>query len=62
MNDPPVEILLVEDDPNDVELTLHALKKFNIVNSLHVLRDGAEALGFILSAGANEGRYVEGVL
>jgi two-component system response regulator len=42
-----IEILLIEDNPNDVELTLHALKKNNIANQIHVARDGAEALDFI---------------
>jgi two-component system, response regulator len=43
----PVEILLVEDNPNDLELTLHALKKNNIANRIHVASDGEEALDFI---------------
>ena len=51
-----VEILLVEDNPNDVELALHALKKNKISNHIHVVRDGAEALEFIFSAGAYSGR------
>jgi two-component system, response regulator len=42
-----VEILLVEDNPPDVELTLHALRKNNIANSVHVVRDGEEALDFL---------------
>src|SRR5450759_3978865 len=46
-----IEILLVEDNPNDVELTLHALKKNNIANSIHVARDGAEALEFLFGTG-----------
>lgn len=52
MEDRPVEILLVEDNPNDVELALHALKKKNIANRIEVVRDGAEALEFIFAAGA----------
>jgi two-component system, response regulator len=51
-----IEILLVEDNPNDVELTLHALKKNNIANSIHVVRDGAEALEYLFSSGADAGR------
>lgn len=39
-----VEILLVEDNPADVELTLRALKKNNLANRIHVARDGVEAL------------------
>jgi len=47
-----VEILLVEDNPNDVELTLRALKKHNLANKVHVVKDGAEALEYILATGA----------
>ena len=39
-----VEILLVEDNPNDVELTLRALQKQNLSNKVFVVKDGAEAL------------------
>jgi two-component system response regulator len=46
-----VEILLAEDNPNDVELTLHALQRHNLANRIHVVRDGAEALGFIFCTG-----------
>jgi two-component system response regulator len=44
-------ILLVEDNPDDEILTLRALKKANIVNRIEVVRDGAEALDFVFSAG-----------
>jgi len=44
---PNVEILLVEDDPADVELTLHALRHNNLANRIEVARDGEEALEFI---------------
>jgi len=54
-----VEILLVEDNPNDEELTLRALKKNNIANNVHVVRDGAEALDFIFASGIYAGRRVE---
>jgi two-component system response regulator len=47
-----VEILLAEDNPNDVELTLHALRRHNLANRIHVVRDGAEALEFIFCTGA----------
>lgn len=46
-----VEILLVEDNPNDVELTLRALKKQNLVNKVHVARDGVEALDYVFATG-----------
>lgn len=59
MTEQPVEILLVEDNPNDVELTLHALKKHNLANRIHVVRDGAEALDFIFGSGAYAGRRLE---
>jgi CheY-like chemotaxis protein len=42
-----VEILLVEDDADDVELTVHALRSENMANQIHVVRDGAEALAFL---------------
>jgi two-component system, response regulator len=45
-------ILLVEDNPDDVELTLRALKKNNIANEVVVAQDGAEALEFLCGAGA----------
>ena len=47
MSESSVEILLVEDNPNDVELTLHAFKKHHLCNNIYVARDGAEALEFI---------------
>ena len=46
-----VEILLVEDNPVDVELTLHALRHNNLANQIQVVRDGEEALDFILCRG-----------
>lgn len=48
----PVEILLVEDNPSDEELTLHALRKHHLVNEIFVTRDGAEALDFLFRRGA----------
>ena len=48
----PVEILLVEDNPNDLELTLHALRKNNIANHIHVVSDGEEALDFVFCENA----------
>jgi two-component system, response regulator len=49
--EPTVEILLVEDNPNDVELALRAFKKNKLVNRVHVARDGEEALDFIFCKG-----------
>ena len=51
MNRNEVELLLVEDDPNDVELTLIALRKHNLANKIHVVRDGEEALDFLFCRG-----------
>ncbi len=44
-----IEILLVEDNPDDVELTLRALKKHNLTNKVHVARDGEEALAYFFA-------------
>jgi two-component system response regulator len=54
-----VEILLVEDNPNDVKLTLHAFKKQNLANHVKVVRDGAEALEFIFCTGRFADRNIE---
>lgn len=56
MTDRKIEILLVEDNAEDVELTLHALRKENLANSIHVARDGEEALDFLFCNGAHAGR------
>ena len=42
-----VEIMLVEDNPDDLELTVRALRKSNFTNPIRVLRDGAEALDYL---------------
>jgi two-component system response regulator len=44
-----IEILLIEDDPDDAELTIHALRKNNLVNDLHHIDDGEKALEFLFS-------------
>ena len=49
-------ILLVEDDPNDVVLTIRALEKSNILNQVLVARDGAEALDYLFGTGTYAGR------
>ncbi|HTF87621.1 MAG TPA: response regulator [Planctomycetota bacterium] len=54
----PVEILLVEDDPQDMEMTRRALMKANLANHLALARDGAEALDFIFCEGAHAGRSI----
>ena len=48
-------ILLVEDNPDDEALTLRAFRKNNIRNPVHVARDGAEALDYLLGTGAHAG-------
>ena len=53
-----VELLLVEDNPQDLELCLRALAKANLANRIHVARDGAEALEFIFCEGAYAGRKI----
>ena len=54
-----VEILLVEDNPQDLELTLRALRKGNLTNRIQVARDGAEAMEFIFCEGEHAGRQIE---
>jgi len=54
--DEQVEILLVEDNPSDVKLALHAFKTNNLANRVHVVRDGAEALEFIFATDRYSGR------
>lgn len=54
-----VEILLVEDNPSDIELTLHSLRSSNLSNRIEVVRDGAEALNFIFCTGPYSHRQIE---
>lgn len=56
-----IDLLVVEDDPHDAELTLRALMKANLLNRVHVVRDGVEALEFLFGEGRHEGRRVEDV-
>lgn len=51
-------VLLVEDNPDDEVLTLHALKKNGISNQVMVARDGVEALDYVFARGIHEGRDV----
>ncbi len=54
-----IEILLVEDNPDDVELTLRALKKHKLANKVLVAKDGAEALEYIFATGAYADRNID---
>lgn len=54
-----IEILLVEDSPEDMELTCRALKNANLGNHIQIARDGAEALDFIFCEGLHAGRRIE---
>lgn len=55
----PVEILLVEDNPQDLELTQRAFRKANLTNRIHVARDGAEALDYIFCEGPHCARTMD---
>lgn len=54
-----VEILLVEDNPQDLELALRSLRKANLANNIQIARDGAEALDFIFCEGQFANRQIE---
>src|SRR4030043_1322691 len=54
-----IEILLIEDNPNEAEFTIRALKEYNLVNKLVWLKDGEEALDFIFAQGQYVGRSIE---
>jgi len=58
-----IEVLLVEDNPLDAELTMRALGKHNLSNKVYWVKDGVEALEFLFSAqGPNENHHVKVVL
>jgi CheY-like chemotaxis protein len=54
-----IEILLIEDNPTDAELTICALKEANLANNLIWVKDGAQALDFIFCRGSYAGREME---
>lgn len=54
-----VEILLVEDNPRDLELTLRVLRKNNLANSIVTVTDGEQALDFVFGRGAYAGRNID---
>jgi CheY-like chemotaxis protein len=51
-----IEVLLVEDNPRDLEMTMRAMKKNNLANRIIAVQDGAEALDFVFGTGAYAGR------
>jgi len=53
-----IEILLIEDSPEDVEITLRAFDKYHLANKIHVLRDGEEALECLFGTGRYAGSPV----
>jgi len=55
----PVDILVVEDNPHDLEMTLRGLQKAHLVNHIEVARDGVEALDFIFCEGPHAGRDID---
>jgi CheY-like chemotaxis protein len=59
MNTGKLDILLVEDNQDDMDLALHALKREKLANNIYVARDGEEALDFILCRGAFAHRSFE---
>jgi CheY-like chemotaxis protein len=59
MNLGKIDLLLVEDDPNDLELSLRALRKRQLADKIHVARDGEEALDFLFCRGDYAARQFE---
>jgi two-component system response regulator len=55
----PIDILLVEDNPRDLELAQRALKMANFTDRIQIARDGVEALDFLFGEGSHEGRNIE---
>jgi len=59
MTNDKIDVLLVEDNPHDAEMTIRALAKVNLANKLHHVKDGAAALDFIFARGEYAGRDIE---
>jgi two-component system, response regulator len=55
----PIDILLIEDNASDAELTVHAFQKHNRTKRIHIVRDGAEALDFFHCTGAYADRNMD---
>ena len=62
MSTHPIEVLLVEDNPNDAELTLHALRQRHMAHCILHVQDGGEALDFLHREGAYAGREMDHAL
>jgi two-component system, response regulator len=58
MDNRVIEILLIEDDPDDAEMTVHALKKHNLVNNLLHIDEGEKALDFLYAEGNNAPKLI----
>jgi CheY-like chemotaxis protein len=58
----PVQILLVEDNPDDVEITRRALSKSRVANELHVVRDGQEAIDYLFGQDAKPNAHPDLIL
>ena len=54
-----IDVLLVEDNASDAEMTIRALRKNNLAHRLLHIKDGAEALDFLFAEGAYTGRHIE---
>ena len=61
MNDEEVEIVVVEDNPNDAELVIRVLKKHGLADKSILLKDGVEALEFLFAEASLAGRSVSGL-
>jgi two-component system response regulator len=59
MPEPSIDVLLVEDDANDAEMTLYAFEQHHLSNRIHIARDGAEALDFVFGTGPYTGQWVD---
>ncbi|HWJ30501.1 MAG TPA: response regulator [Flavisolibacter sp.] len=57
----PIDIILAEDNHNDAEMTMRALKKNNIVNNILHLEDGEEVLDYVFATGPYAGRNMENI-
>jgi two-component system response regulator len=59
MTDLPADFLLVEDNPNDVQLTLDAFKTANLANTVHIARDGVEALEYLFGSASGSSQEIQ---